>query len=199
MLPYCVLCLYIPPFTFLCVLILIAFYFSQRVAALFPIQTTICLIIFKLFPTRAGSGIWYQHYSSWTSHLLIDDRSLEVRPSPLPAAHQRQCRSSILLRFLRFTVLSLSFVVRHSAFSFVILYLFSSLFATPIFFAPCLNLLKNFNTAIFYRISVTAIQICAPEASLSCLPNHIEHRIYSWAYPPNVQKTFGTSVQQVQE
>ena len=165
----------------------------------FSIQTTIYLIIFQSFPTRAGSGIWYQHYSSWTSHLLIDDRSLEVRPSPLPAAHQRQCRSSILLRFLRFTVLSLSFVVRHSAFSFVILYLFSSLFAIPIFFAPCLNLLKNFNTAIFHRIRVTAIQICAPEASLSCLPSHIEHRIYSWAYPPNVQKTFGTSVQQVQE
>ena len=55
----------------------------------FPIQPTICLIILQWFSIRAGSRIYYQNYSSWTPHLLIDGGSLEVRPFPLPTAHQR--------------------------------------------------------------------------------------------------------------
>jgi hypothetical protein len=58
---------------------------------------------------------WHQHYSSWTPHSLIDGESLEVRSSPLPAAHRHQNLSSILFRI---TVISPSFATRYVLFFF---------------------------------------------------------------------------------
>ena len=119
------------PFIFLCVLILGTFYCSQHVAALrlLPIQTVICLVILHSFPTYPRSSVEFgTNILSWTPLPW-----LMARVWRLGCHHSSRSSTSTFVLYYAAYHHPFPFI-RHSVYSFLVLWLFLISLCKPFFY-----------------------------------------------------------------